>query len=76
MTEDEQLKWLSEPASRQEVADLMAQLGVMASSLANTCADILAQDTGSATQSLREVISDGRLFSKMLRKFSGSSVDE
>lgn len=76
MTEEDRAKWLNEPPTRGEVANLFAQLGMISSSLANACSDLLAQDRQEATSALREVIADSREFSKILKEFAGSQDRE
>ena len=76
MTEDERLKWLAEPASRAEIADLLVQFGSVTATIATVCADILSEDKQSAVETMREVIKVHHEYAKLLRKFIGRADDE
>ena len=71
MTEEERVKWLNQPPTRAEVADLLAQLGVVTSSIANALASSMAEDRMTTATAMREAIADSRKYGDLLRKFIG-----
>lgn len=76
MTDEDREKWLNEPASRADVAELIVQMGVLTTGLANTCTDLLRGDKSGALEAMREVVADHHEYARLMRKFMKGPEDE